>query len=334
MKTRKTLILILALTGLLNQGLKGQNISYKILENEPDKRNLFVHLNPFNTQCYMSDITIGYNVQATWLAAPIFQVQVDYRKAYLDENAQGVFSPAGLKKSSQLEAGGVFNLSWRKKNVSNKVVLSSFSTGRYTYTKYIMVQAEARKIVGLRGGFLSFLSNHKVDNDISDAFTEYDLRGKASDGETRYLRDSINFETINYTARSTGLYAGIDLKTLRHVRIDADGYGNKSNKVFNNVYVDVLFTPLVKYELKPNAGQTIFKDVDVNISENKRRMLGWRAGWQWTVNQGCGFNAKMEVGQQPGVPKKSFFITCGFGMTIGLKAKLPETKTETKHDPN
>jgi len=319
-----------ALVLLLNIKLGAQSVNYRIVENDPDKRNLFIHLNPFNAQAYMSDISIGYNIQATWLVAPIFQLQVDYRKAYLDANASGVFSPPGLTKCSQIEAGGVFNLNWRKKSVFNKVVLSSFSTGRYTYTKYIMVQAEARKAFGIRGGFLSFLSNHKVDNDITAAFTQNDIQGKASDGVVRYLRDTLNFETINYTARSTGFYAGIDLKTLRHVRIDADGYGMRANKVTNNFYADVLFTPLIKYELKPNANQAAFKDVDVNISQNKRRMLGWRLGWQWAWNQGFGFNTKMEIGQQPGVPKKSFFMTLGFGFTIGLKAKISPSKTETK----
>lgn len=323
MKSKLHLSAIL-LVGTLFVGinsLKSQTVNYKIYENDPDKRNLFIHLNPFNTQAYLSDITIGYNIQATWMATKLFQLQIDYRKAYLDGNATGIFSPKGLNKSSQLELGGVFNFRNKLKNAAHKVVLHSSSGGGYTYTKYIMVMGECRKISGLRGGFLSFLSNHKVDNDITKAFTEYDLKGKASDGQIRFLRDSINYETINYIARSTGIYAGIDFKTLKFLVINADGYGKRSCRIVNNFYADVLFTPLVKYDLKPNAGQKIFDDVDVNISENKRRMIGWRAGWHWIFNSAVGFNAKMEVGQQPGVPKQSFFMTVRFGMSIGLKTK-------------
>ncbi len=314
--------ILLTLTLLLSAcSLKSQSVNYRIQENDPDKRNLYIHLNPFNTQCYLSNISIGYNLQATWMAAKLFQVQVDYRKAYLDANASGVFSPSGLQKSSQLEIGGVFNFRYKLKNVAHKVVLHSSSGGGYTYTKYIMVMGEARKVAGLRGGFLSFLSNHKVDNDITEAFTEYDLKGKANDGQVRYLRDSVNYETINYVAQSTGIYAGIDLKSLKFLVINGEGYGKRSCRTVNNFYADVLFTPLVKYELKPNAGQSYLNDVDVNISENKRRMIGWRAGWQWIFNSTVGFNSKMEIGQQPGVPKKSFFMTVGFGMSIGLKTK-------------
>lgn len=302
--------------------LKAQSVSYKVVENDPDKRNLSIHLNPFNAQGYMADITIGYNVQAVWLANRLFQANVDYRKAYLDINADGVFSPEGLKKSSQMELGGAFNLTSALKGANYRIVLSSYSTGKYRYTTSMNVRGEARKIFSVRGGFISYLSNHKIDNDISKKFEEGDIKGKTSDGNVRYFRDTINFETINYTARTTGFYAGIDFKSIRHMIVNVDGYGNRSNKADNNFYFDLMFTPLVKYDLKTNSKQSAFEDVDINISDNKRKMLGWRFGWLYTFKQTVGFNAKMEIGQQPGVPKESFFITCGFGMTIGLKTKL------------
>jgi len=297
-----------------------QNVSYKIIENDPDKRNLFIHLNPFNVQAYVPNITIGYNIQATWLAAKHFQFQVDYRKAYLDGNATGVYSPTGLKKSSQLEIGGAFNLSNRIKNKYHKVVLRSSTSGKYTYTSSIMVLGNARKIVSLRGGFLTFFCNHKIDNDFTKKADG--MQGKTLDGTVSYLRDSINFEPINFTARSVGIYGGIDFKTIKQLIVNADGYGTKSSKVANNFYLDVLFTPVVKYEIKPNSSQASYNNVDINIDENKRKVLGWRFGWQYTLNQPCGFNAKMEIGQQPGLEGKSFFMTFGFGMTIGLKTKM------------
>lgn len=301
---------------------KGQSVSYKIEENNPDKKNLSIHLNPFNVQGYSADITIGYNLQAKWLASKLFQIEADYRKAYLDINADGVFSPPDLKKSSQMEVGGAFNLVNKLGSASHKIVLRSHSDGRYRYTSFIHVNGDARKIFALRGGFVSFYSNYKIDNDISRKFEEGDIKGKLADGNIRYLRDTINFETINYTARSAGFYAGIDFKSIRHMIIYADDYGRRSNKAENNFYADIIFTPLVKYELKPNDKQSGYNNVDINISDNKRKMLGWRFGWHYTFKQSVGFNAKMEVGQQPGVPKESFFLTCGFGMTIGLKTKL------------
>ncbi len=299
---------------------KAQTVSYKIVENDPDKRNLFIHLNPFNTQAYMADITIGYNVQATWLAAKHLQIQLDYRKAYLDMNATGVFSPKGLKKSSQLEIGGAFNLTNRLKTAGHKVVLRSSTSGRYTYTSSIFVMGEARKIFSLRGGFLTFYSNHKVDNDFTK--NADGMQGKTADGQVKYLRDSINFETINYTARSVGFYGGIDFKTVRQLIVSAEGYGNRASKTVNNFYLDVLFTPAVKFELKPNSGQAYMSGVDINIPENKRKLMGWRFGWHYTLNQPCGFNAKMEIGQQPGPANESFFMTVGFGMSIGLRTKM------------
>lgn len=322
MKNRfKTKQLLFAGCCALSIITQAQSVSYKVIENDPDKRNLFIHLNPFNTQAYMSDITIGYNIQATWMAAKHFQLQVDYRKAYLDMNATGIFSPEGLKKSSQIEIGGAFNFVNRIKNISHRVVLKSSTSGKYTYTSSIYVMGEARRIKSLRGGFLTLFSNHKIDNDFTQS-SEGGMQGKTADGEVKYFRDSINFETINFTARSVGFYGGIDFKTIKQLIVNAEGYGTKSCKTVNNFYLDALFTPLVVYDIKPNANQAAFSNIDINIKENKRKVLGWRLGWQYTLNQPCGFNAKMEIGQQPGVATKTFFMTFGFGITIGLKTKM------------
>lgn len=299
---------------------KAQTVSYKILENDPDKRNLFIHVNPFNVQAYFANITIGYNVQATWLAAKNFQFQVDFRKAYLDGDATGVFSPKGLKKASQIEVGGVFNLSNKLKNCSHRVVLSSSSSGRYNYTQSISVMAEARKIFGIRGGFVSFFNNHHLSS--FSGKNDVIMKGKSADGQIRYVYDSLSYEAMNFTIRSTGIYAGIDFKTIKHLLVNTDSYGEKGCKTVNNFYLDVLFTPLVVYKLKPNTGQTTFNNVDINISDNKRRLLGWRFGWQYITNKSLGFNAKMEIGQQPGLYKQSFFMALGFGFTIGLKTKV------------
>ena len=42
--------------------LRAQNVSYKILENDPDRKSLYIFLNPFNINTYFSDINIGYNI--------------------------------------------------------------------------------------------------------------------------------------------------------------------------------------------------------------------------------------------------------------------------------
>jgi hypothetical protein len=310
--TKNLLLSVILFVGITKT--TAQMVNYKIIVNEPDKRNLFIHINPFNVNTYSPNVTIGFNIQATWLASKHFQFQLDYRKAYLDGEATGVFSPKGLKKASQFELGGTLNLINHIKNVSHRIVLSSTRSGNYTLTKSLHVVAEARKIFAVRGGFISFYNNLHINN----SFNGDSVIGKYSNGTTKRVFDDVSFETINYTVRSAGFYAGIDFKTIKNLIISTNDYGEKGCRTVGNFYADILFTPLVKYEIK----QPGFTDININIPDNKRKLIGWRAGYQWATNRSFGFNYKIEFGQQPGVAThNNFFLAAGMGFTIGLKTK-------------
>ena len=305
-----------------------QSVSYTIEENNPDRKNLAVYVNPFNAQAYLPDISIGVDAQVNYLLNKKFQIDIDYRKAWTDAGI-GVFAPKGLSKASQFQMGGCFNLINKRKTIRNKVILSSTNIGRYTLTSSISVPAEARRIVALRGGFQYFHNNYKIHNDITKAAGASDIQAKDKNGNLYYVFDNTTFETVNYTVNSYGLYAGFDFKTIRDLVISTTNYGTKRTKKINNFYLDVLFAPGMIYTLKPNLHQSNFANTDINISENKRKVLGWRLGWQYVFNTAVGFNMKTELGQQPGpASENQWFITFGIGLNFGLKIKLfDKTKT-------
>ena len=180
----------------------------------------------------------------------------------------------------------------------------------------------------MRGGFQYFHNNYKVHNDITKKLGNNDIQAKDKNGNLYYVFDGITFETVNYVVNSYGVYAGLDFKTIRDLVIHTPEYGTKKTKKISNVYMDVLFAPSMVYTLKPNLHQTsTFANADINISENKRNMLGWRLGWQYVFNTTVGFNMKTEVGMQPGPAAASpWFITFGVGVNFGLKINLFDKK--------
>lgn len=304
-----------------------QSVSYTIQENNPDRRNLVVYLNPFNAQAYMPDISIGIDAQINYLLNKRFQVDADFRKAYTDSEVR-LYSPKGLSLASQFQGGICFNLSNKLKTVGNRVILSSQHFGRYTLTTSINVPAEARRIFAVRGGFQYFHNNYKIHNDITKTLGGNDIQAKDKNGNLYFVFDGNNFETINYVVNSYGIYAGLDFKTIRDLIIHTPEYGTRRTKKINNIYIDVLLAPGMVYSLKPNANQeTTFKNTDINISENKHKPLGWRLGWQYVFNNTVGFNMKTEVGMQPGPASASqWFITLGMGLNISLKIKTFDKK--------
>jgi hypothetical protein len=256
-----------------------------------------------------------------------FQVDVDFRKAWTDSEVR-LYSPKGLSLASQFQGGICFNLINKLKTIGNRVILNSTHFGRYTLTTSINVPAEARRIFAVRGGFQYFHNNYKIHNDITKKLGENDIQAKDKNGNLYYVFDGATFETINYVVNSYGLYAGLDFKTIRDLVIHTPEYGTKRTKKISNIYMDVLFAPGMIYTLKPNDNQaSTFKNTDINISENKRKPLGWRIGWQYVFNTTVGFNMKTELGQQPGPASQSqWFITLGLGLNFGLKINLFDKK--------
>ena len=72
-------------------------------------------------------------------------------------------------------------------------------------------------------------------------------------------------------------YGCFSFQSMVNGIINANGYGKRSRSMANDFYIDVLFTPLVTYILKPNATQTAFNNFDIDISENTLKYYGWQA---------------------------------------------------------
>jgi hypothetical protein len=315
-------VLMLLILGLFVIEGKSQSVSYNVLEDDPESKNLFISINVMDATVYTPNTGLAFNIYANAFIGKVFQADIDFKKAYTDDNAGAVFAPQGLKKYSHFRVGGAFNLSSRTRVRDTRVVLSSFRGGNYTHTRYINVPANRRSIWALRGGLQSFFQNCQVDNDPFRTYGGNDIQYKDANGDLQYIDDNMNYETVNYTMRSTGFYAGIDYKNLVNIKIKPEGYEEKRTTTRNNFYLDALVTPVVTYELKPNEKQGQYNGVDINIDENKRSKLGWRFGWQYDTGKWAGFSMKAEVGQQPGRPDDKWFLSAGIGLHIGGKLKM------------
>ncbi|MES2381405.1 MAG: hypothetical protein V4538_10225 [Bacteroidota bacterium] len=320
MKTNLFIVAILFITQLGQ--LNAQNVSYKVLEDDPDTKNIFIAANVFDINAYMANMSLGYNIYANAFLGKRFQADVDYRKAYNDAGI-GIFSPKDLTKNFQIRLGGQFNLVNKLARKNARVVLSSFSSGGFTHTTFISVPANFRRIFAVRGGLQYFYNNCRTDNGANNsrAANDDDMRAKIN-GQVVVLTDPNNFETVNYTVNTFGIYGGLSYKSICNIIIDAESWGKKGRSVLSDFYADVLFCPLVSYDIKPNSNQAYLKDADLNISENKPSYLGWRFGWQAALGRKVAFTTKMEIGQQPGNRSETFFVNLGIGIGFGTKWSL------------
>ena len=311
--------LFLSLLFLNTNNSQAQQISYKILEDEPLSKNLFIGINVFDAIAYSPNNTIGYNVYGNFLLGNRLQLDAEFRSSYLDDNVAAVFAPKDLSKNWSFSAGAEFNLSHQVKKGKARVVLSSSTVGRTTYTRYIEVPAMFRKIWSVRGGIQQFHNNYQVDMDLISTPNKSDIQYKDANGQLKYLVDQVNFETPTYTMNAFCFYAGLDFKSIVNVKIKPEGYREKRKASKFNMYADVLLSPSITYTLVPNEKQAQFKGIDIDIPENKRSNFGWRLGWKQDMGKYAGLSFKAEFGQMPGNPASPWFVSVGGGLHIGAK---------------
>ncbi len=301
--------------GLLSH-LSAQNVSYKVLTDDPDTKNLSVALNIIDFSTYQSNMSIAYNVYGNAKLGKLLQADADLRRSYNDLSA-GMFSPEDIGKSHDIRLGGRFNLSNRQRQGKTKVVLSSFTSGNYRHTTFISVPATYRRILSVRGG----IQNIRTICDLSSMPSNDDnvMYYKDASGNKQQAVDKASFETMHYTVNSSGIYAGISYQSMVNVIIQAEGYGKRSRSISNDFYADILLTPLVSYTLKPNTNQmAAYKNVDINNDYNAKNYMGWRVGWQAFMGRKIGFTTKCELGQQPGNYQGTWYLSIGMGLGIGV----------------
>lgn len=69
---------------------------------------------------------------------------------------------------------------------------------------------------------MTILNNHFIENDFTRNLQEGDIQGKTLQGDVVYFRDTINYESINYVANSTGIYGGLNFRSIRDLLIQTD----------------------------------------------------------------------------------------------------------------
>ena len=297
---------------------KAQEVSYKIIIDEPDIKNLTIGLNIIDFNAYSANTSLNYNIYGNAQLGKLLQADADFKRAYTDLTA-GLFSPTDIGKSHEIRLGGRFNLVNTLHKGRKKVVLSSFTSGRTTTTTSIQVPATSRRILSVRGG----IQNYRNICDLSSMPSNDDntMYYKSLAGNKALLRDSTSYEPLHYTVLTSGLYGGISYQTMANVIINADGYGRKSTSFRNDFYFDVLLTPLVNYQIVANANQAGYSGVDLNNEYNSKKYFGWRLGWQYFLGRKVGMTVKSEFGQQPGNYQGSWYLS--FGMGLGIGANVP-----------
>ncbi len=302
--------------GLIKLNSSAQDVSYRILRDEPSKiAPLIIHADLFYADTWGTNVTLGYGIRLGYELKDKASFNFDWRTSYLDQNAK-TYPGSGLKNFQFWEVDGEYHFIDKEKSGSLKVVLSSSSSGSYTYTKYIMVPAHYRKVRALRFGIQHIRTPFKVQESKLTAGS-YDIKGYSGND----IKEFEQWESTRSMMNITAINAGISVKNITNLLIQTGR--KKANAAINNVYLEYLYAPIISF-----SNVTTADAKEWELRSDKLKRSGWRLGWCCKSSSRSAVGFKFEFGSRPGfygsskgVTGANLFLMMNLGWTIPIKLK-------------
>lgn len=304
MKSSISLLVFLVLATVA----QGQNVTYKVLSNEPPTTPRF-SLNSDLIHVDMMYRTLdGYSINASLWGhfEPVREkigIQYLFRKSYFSFGRLGNKSFPG---NTELEAGGYYVLNSKLKNKKTNIVLKKEYSGseysinagggivetRHETTTFIQIPADHKNLFMARGGF--YFKQHGNNTDYIDGFNGPDY---------------VKFMSV-------GLYAGINFRDISSIFVDTDEFGVQFNSVGRDVYIDLLVLPVNSFS-DIESGANINDQIKNEISALP---FGFRAGYRLfqvdkkkKTGKLLGICGNLEAGYKPFI---GFTLSAGAGFTF------------------
>jgi len=297
------------------RGFSQEMVNYKILEDDPTNvSNFWVSLDFLNFDLnYITLMPINLGVRASADLKKIASFDLAYRKCVL--NILSAIDPnknANIPDYYVLELGGALNFSDKVKNRTRRLVLSSSTSGKYQYTKYINVPCQVRRI-----------QNMSSPIEFKDITTVAPT--KAYNEDNSGIKHNMYFKY-----NMTGFYAGISSRGITQLRAETD-YGRRNINESNTLAFDVMIMPYgitdavgnKKDEIKVKKDET---NETIILKDGLKMGIGWRFVWDVKMtnpNKLIGLTMRCELGSTPGVRdgdilQDRIFSTGYMAFTMGL----------------
>ena len=325
---------VLALPASAQFGGSSNNVvNYKVTNDEPYGLNkLWLHFQPMVADVFMTNLTLGYGIQADFLLSDKIFLRGSYRGAYgnlgdlaknsAERNGSLLFNDTKLPITTSffsytnVELGGTYHIRDDEVQGNTKITLTSKrrSSMQYENVDYIIVTSKVRKTKGVRAGLIGYSSTFN----LSEAYEKQDVRtASASTSLTNYSLDLNDVDNRLYSnVAAYGLYVGGSYSVIRNVSIKADRYGDLANNIFFDAYFDISVAPYLRIT-DPEAQLLGTTDmVKVDASNLKVNYVGWRAGFDIKYNQDRYWAFGGEMGMRPGIRGRAFYVCAKIGLPV------------------
>lgn len=328
------LILSLAIPGWAQDG---ETVHYNIKKDDPkDINNLSISLDPVMMDMSGWNLAMGFGARADYMMNSVLDFSAEYQKAYYFDMAKyDIGDPSGasvgpnsVNSFSDLQVCGRLHFVDKVSETYHTMVLSqsSYTSGDYVYTnsKTLSVPGKTRKIKALEGGLYYLRTPFSFDGVLSDVEPSHFMLENKLSGVESVGPDGGTMMTV------PTFFGGISWQSISNLKILTDKYGVKYSSGWTNVYVDLLFAPVVNFSDVSDGSGEEYKVSEGQSLEGNSVIgnLGWRLGMAIRQTQGTTLSYSFNIGSRPGYKGEGGFINpkafmeFSFGITFSQKAKL------------
>ncbi len=302
-------------------------VVFEEIYDEPYAINkLFVQFQPLYTDLFVSNVNVGFGLEATYFLEDRFQFRAHFRKAYARkfDMARDV-----AEKNSDMdnrpnvfnyfEIGATYHIKDFESEGNAKMMLyrKSYRTNRWAsrVPKQFDIPVKVRTIYGARLGAFMYNSSTDLNRALSGQGLPYETITNA-DGNP-LPEDLIVFGNLN----ATGFYAGASYTRIKNVAIDIEKFEAGVSDLIFTAYFDILAAPFTTLD------NVFLNDNEYDVSDLKLNMFGVRAGIDGKFNRTLSWGYGAEMGYRPGLNSRGFYALIKISIPV-FSTNFDDTKVE------
>lgn len=310
-----------------SQDRKDKNpVTYEELYDEPYAINkLFIQFQPLYGELFVTNVTAGFGLEATYFWDDKAQFRAHARKAYA---SQFDFAREAGRQTSDVknvpevfnyyELGGTYHIKDFEESSKTKMVLykKSYKGDRWASRVPLIAEipSKVRKIYGGRLGGFAFDSHTDVNRALTaQDKTLADLVDEAGNSIPAEVQegDRINETHVFTNIDVKGLYLGASMSWIRNVAVDFDKYEAGVDDLIMTAFFDILIAPaitledIIYSEIDPATGELVTRRFSSDVLDTN--LLGFRLGLDGKFNRTLSWGYGGEFGYRPSLKGRGFY---------------------------
>jgi hypothetical protein len=286
---------------------RDNTVVYEELYDDPyDINKLFVMFQPLYGEVFVSNMNVGFGLEAQYYLKDKAHFRAHGRKAYARpfDMERNIAEKNNIQQNTPevfrfYELGGTYHIKDEESDTESKMILlrskEDLKKLKAKVPEQIIIPSKKRTIYGARLGGMSYVTATDLDRVLTN---ENIMLPAVGDTALSIGGDQSLFTNVTMY----GIYLGGQYTKIKNFAVKPDRtYGNLVNDLMFTAYLDIIYAPSVQLE------NILLDGVEYSLDEVGTTSVGFRAGMEGKFNREWSWAYNAELGLRPGLKSRGFY---------------------------